>query len=42
MLSYCLKIRKGTESKNPNFVETKTGRIMVLSNCAVCSSNKIY
>ena len=26
--SYCLKIRKNTESKNPNVVETKTGRIM--------------
>ena len=32
MLSY------KTESKNPKVVKTKNGRIMVISNCAVCSS----
>ena len=35
MLSYCLKCRKNTESKNP-----KDRRIMLLSNFAVYSSKK--
>ena len=38
MLSYCLKCRKNTESKNPKFVKTKNGRIMLLSKCLVCNS----
>ena len=29
MLSYCLKCRKNTESKNLKFVRTKRGRIML-------------
>ena len=33
MLSYCLKLRKNTESKNPRAVKTKNGRIMFLSKC---------
>ena len=33
MLSYCLKCRKNTESKNPKVVRTKNGRIMLLSKC---------
>ena len=40
MLSYCFKCIKNTESKNPKVVKTKNGRIMVLSKCAVCDSNK--
>ena len=36
MLSYCFKLRKNTESKNPKVVKTKNGRIMLLSKCAVC------
>ena len=35
MLSYCLKYRKNIESKNPNVVKAKNGRIMLLSKCAV-------
>ena len=31
MLSYCLKCRKNTESKNPEVVKAKNGRIMLLS-----------
>ena len=38
MLSYCLKYRKNTENKNPKDVNTKNGRIMLLSKCAVCDS----
>ena len=40
MLSYCLKCRKNTESKNPEVVRTKNGRIMLLLTCAVCDSKK--
>ena len=40
MLSYCLKCRKNTESKNPNVVKTKNRRIMLLSKCAVGDSKK--
>ena len=36
MLSYCVNCRKNTESKNPRFVRTKIGRIMLLSKCEVC------
>ena len=35
MLSYSLKCRKNTESKNTKAVKAKNGRIMLLSNCAV-------
>ena len=40
MLSYCLKCRENTESKNPKVAKTKNGRIMLLSICAVCDSKK--
>ena len=40
MLSYCLKCRKNTESKNPKVARTKNGRIMLLSKCAVWDSEK--
>ena len=38
MLSYCLKCRKNTESKNLEVARTKTRRIMLLSKCAVSDS----
>ena len=31
MLSYCLKLIKNTESKNPGAVKTKNGTLMLLS-----------
>ena len=40
MLWYCLKYRKNEESKNPEVARIKTGRIILLSNCALCDSNK--
>ena len=40
MLSYCLKCRKNTESKNPEVVKAKNGRIMLLSKCSMCNSKK--
>ena len=40
MLSYCLKCRKNTQSKNPEVVRTKNGITMLLSKCAACNSKK--
>ena len=40
MLLYCLKCRENTESKNLKFVKSKNERIMLLSNCALCDSEK--
>ena len=40
MLSYCLKCRKNTESRNRKVVKTKIRRIMLLSKCEVCDSKK--
>ena len=40
MLSYCLKCRKNTESKNPKIGKTKKHKIMFLSKCEVCDSKK--
>ena len=40
MLSYCLKCRKNTESKNPKVARLKNGRIMLLSKSAVCDTKK--
>ena len=39
MLSYCLKCRKSTESKNLRVVKTKSGiHQKMVSNCDVCGS----
>ena len=40
VLSYCLKCKKNTESKNSKVVRTKNGRRIVLLTCAVCNSKK--
>ena len=40
MLSYCIKSRKNMLSENPEVVEKKIGRIMLLSKCSVCNSKK--
>ena len=40
MLSYSLKCIKSTESKKPKVEKAKNGRIMLLSNCAICGSKK--
>ena len=39
-MSYCLKCRKNTESKNPKVARTKNERIMLLSKCKVCDNKK--
>ena len=40
MLSYCLKCRKNTQSKNQKVARTKNGRTTLLSKCAVFDSKK--
>ena len=40
MLSYCLKCRKNTKSKNSKNARTQKQRIMILSKCAVWDSKK--
>ena len=40
MLLYCSKCRKNTASKNPKVVKTKDGRMILLSKCTVCDSEK--
>ena len=40
MLSSCLKCRKNTEGQNPKVIKTKNRRIMFLSKCVVCDSEK--
>ena len=36
-----MKHRKNTESKNPKFVKTKKGILMLLLKCIVCNSKKL-
>ena len=40
MCRKCLKFRKNIESKNPEVVRTKNGRIMLLSKFEVWDSKK--
>ena len=40
MCRKCLKCRKNIESKNPEIVRTKNGRIMLLSKFEVWDSKK--
>ena len=41
MLSYCLKCKKrNTGNINQRVSKTKNGKIMILSKCAICGSNK--
>ena len=40
MESYCLKCRKNTENIDPKVSTCSNGRVMILSQCAVCGSKK--
>ena len=40
MLSFWLKCRKNTESKNSKVVKTKNERMVILSKCAAYNSKK--
>ena len=37
MLSYCLKCRKNTKSKNAKVGKTNKEKLMLFSRCAVCN-----
>ena len=41
MLSYCLKCRKKTESKNSRVAKENEGKLMLFSKCQA-SDRKIY
>ena len=41
MKSYCLKCRKDTENINSKVSKTSNGKLMLLSNCAICNSKKL-
>ena len=41
MLSYCLKCRKNTLSKNPKVRRTKNERITLFSKCGVRNSKNL-
>ena len=40
MLSYCLKCKKNTERINPKVSKTSNGKIIILSQCAICGNKK--
>ena len=40
MESYCLKCKKNTENIDPSVSSTSNGKAVILSNCAICGSNK--
>ena len=40
MLSYCLKFRRNTEIKIPDFSKTKNGKIILLSRWTTCNRKK--
>ena len=40
MESYYLKCKKNTENIDPEVSSTSNGRVMILSNCAICVSKK--
>ena len=40
MLSYCLKCKSKTKSKNPRVEKKKNGRVMPSSNCVVCNKKR--
>ena len=43
MLSYCLKLRKNTERKNPKVVRNKIGKIILLSivHCVIVKNRNL-
>ena len=40
MESYCLKCRKYTKNINPQVSSTSNNKLMILSKCEICNSNK--
>ena len=40
MSSYCLNCKRSTENINSRVLKTSNGKIMLLSKCAICRSEK--
>ena len=40
MLTYCLKCKRNTKSKDAKMIKTKNGRLILSSKCAICGSKK--
>ena len=40
MLSFCLKCKGNTESKNPKVSKTTNGKTMILSTCTIYNNKK--
>ena len=40
MESYCLKCTKYTKNINAQVLGTSNGKLMILSNCAICGNKK--
>ena len=40
MESYCLKYKKYTKNINPQVSSTSSGKLMILSKCAICGCKK--
>ena len=40
MESYCLKCKKCTKNINPQVSSTSNDKLMILSKCEICNSNK--
>ena len=40
MLTYCLKCKRNKKNIDSKMLETKNGRTMLLSKCAICGSKK--
>ena len=38
--TYCLVCKKHTKNTNPKIVRNRQNRLMIQSNCAICSSKK--
>ena len=40
MESFCLKCKKNIENIDPKISSASNGRVMILSECAICNSKK--
>ena len=40
MLTYCLKCERNTKNIDLKMIETKNGRLILSSKCAICGSKK--
>ena len=40
MKTYCLVCRKNTENKDAEIIQTKNGRLQMISHCSICGNKK--